>query len=269
MGLKVSIHAGEVYNLPETMSVLRFKPDRLGHMCSLVRTSLPAQTASACLSWFLLAFCLLSLSPDTQAPDVLQRLCSSSDLDRVPIEICPSSNVVTKKLHGLGYHPTIGSYLESDYPVAVCTDGTSAFIAIVVITLCLHCAVRHHRILTHALSRWLVAVLFDTTLSSELADVATAFHLEATSVVALARRAFDFAFCSAADKAKLKREFDAHAAALHVPLTDSKQCAVHGAPRRVTKCTSDLWVVWVGIAALLAIWWVATLVQSQRHYPAT
>ena len=36
-GLKVAIHAGEVLSAEEVAGVLRFKPDRLGHMCDLVR----------------------------------------------------------------------------------------------------------------------------------------------------------------------------------------------------------------------------------------
>lgn len=60
-----------------------------------------------------------------QTPELLEHLCTIADVDRVPIEICPSSNIVTKELGGLSEHQTMGRLLQAEYPVAISTDGTS------------------------------------------------------------------------------------------------------------------------------------------------
>lgn len=85
----------------EAEAVLRFQPDRLGHALLL--------------------------------PDSLQ---SKLDNSRIPIETCPTSNVMTLELatsfrgnliEGLKCHPRLGHWLETDYPVSVSTDDSGVF----------------------------------------------------------------------------------------------------------------------------------------------
>ena len=93
-GLRISIHCGEVMNVRETELVLDFAPDRLGHMCVLV-------------------------------PSSIRRLLSASP--RIPIEFCPTSNALTLHLPALHHHPTLDTLLEARYPLVVCTDDSGVF----------------------------------------------------------------------------------------------------------------------------------------------
>ena len=85
----------------EAEAVLRFTPDRLGHALLL--------------------------------PDSMQSLLDKS---RIPIETCPTSNVMTLELatsfhgnliEGLKCHPRLKHWLETDYPFSVSTDDSGVF----------------------------------------------------------------------------------------------------------------------------------------------
>lgn len=91
-GLRVAVHAGEVDNPSDNDSILRFRPDRLGHALLLSDAN----------------FASLQANP-------------------VPIEICPTSNRMTLKLRSLRDHPTMDVLLKADYPISVSTDDSTVF----------------------------------------------------------------------------------------------------------------------------------------------
>lgn len=114
-GLKVTIHCGEVpcgdsvedsdaklaKAFQEANAVLGFRPDRLGHALLL--------------------------------PDSLQ---SALDESHIPIETCPTSNVMTLELatsfngslvDGLKCHPRLKHWLETGYSISVSTDDSGVF----------------------------------------------------------------------------------------------------------------------------------------------
>jgi adenosine deaminase len=114
-GLPISIHCGEVpmaeneletdqalvKAYQEAVSVLQFKPDRLGHAL------------------------LLSNS-------LMEKLFEHP----IPIECCPTSNVMTLELalhaegdllHGVKLHPQLGKWIECGYPISINTDDSGLF----------------------------------------------------------------------------------------------------------------------------------------------
>jgi len=112
--MKVSIHCGEIpcgksadeidpslkFAHDEAEAILSFRPDRLGH----------------------------SLFLPTQATE---RLAS----DPIPVECCPTSNVLTIGLagegndmvEGLRCHPGLPGWLAGNYPIVVSTDDPAVF----------------------------------------------------------------------------------------------------------------------------------------------
>jgi adenosine deaminase len=114
-GLKLTLHCGEipcaesennsnpalVKALEEARALLAFHPDRLGHALLL---------------------------PESLRADLLQA--------QIPVESCPTSNVMTLELansfhghlvEGLRSHPQIEFWLHNDYPFSISTDDSGVF----------------------------------------------------------------------------------------------------------------------------------------------
>ena len=94
-GLSVTIHCGEVRgNDEEVTAMINFHPDRLGHTLTLTREH--------CAT-------LLALPR------------------RIPVELCPTSNVKTLQLDSMTDHPTARLWVHQKYPFCVNTDDSGVF----------------------------------------------------------------------------------------------------------------------------------------------
>ena len=120
----------------EAAATLKFHPDRLGHALLL--------------------------------PPSLRKILSEKC---IPVETCPTSNVMTLELnkvvdgdliHGLRQHATLQTWLDSKHPLAVGTDDPG---------------------------------VFDTTATQELLLLATAFRLQKKDVARIVTQSMDYAFC--------------------------------------------------------------------------
>lgn len=80
-GLKLTVHTAEIDNDPETSDIIDFRPDRLGHAIVLGDEQRDR---------------LLSLQPP------------------IPIEVCPTSNILTLELDGYGQHPTVAAWISAE-----------------------------------------------------------------------------------------------------------------------------------------------------------
>lgn len=87
-GFKISIHTAEEPDHEDTMAILRFAPERLGH-CNYLE------------------------------PEAEDLILSS----RIPIEICASSNMLTMNMDNLLNHH-FGRFHASGHPLSICTDDT-------------------------------------------------------------------------------------------------------------------------------------------------
>ena len=125
-GLRVAVHAGEVPHAADSAAIVDFGADRLGHALLLEEEEWSALAARP-----------------------------------VPIELCPTSNLMTLKLPSMDAHPTLHRLVSDGYPISISTDDSS---------------------------------VFGTTPSCELAHAATAARLTATQTAALAAAPFAHAF---------------------------------------------------------------------------
>jgi adenosine deaminase len=161
-GLQVTIHCGEVpcgnddsahkiqsilRAREEAAAILEFRPDRLGHA--------------------------LLLSPSLQA--TLDKL-------RIPVETCPTSNVMTLELakladgnliHALKQHPALHHWLRTNHPLAIGTDDPG---------------------------------VFDTTATKELLLIAAACKVDRRRLATLVLDSMDYAFCDPLTREQIKEQ---------------------------------------------------------------
>ncbi|GAX83515.1 hypothetical protein CEUSTIGMA_g10940.t1 [Chlamydomonas eustigma] len=91
LGLKIAVHAAEVYAPEETAAILDFAPDRLGHMCKL-NAELEAKLLDS----------------------------------KIPVELCLTSNLKTKTVDTYADHHFAQLY-GAGCPVVLCTDDSGFF----------------------------------------------------------------------------------------------------------------------------------------------
>ena len=144
--IPVCIHAGEVMNVAETEAILAYGPERLGHCCVLSESTRRRMLAS-----------------------------------KIPLELCPRSNLLTLHLPSFDYHPQADFWLANSYPLAICTDDSG---------------------------------VFRCTLSDEIILVQESLGLSAAQTVKLVLASFSFSFCDAAIREDLLRKAQNEAAAL-------------------------------------------------------
>ncbi len=99
----VTIHAGEAFGLPSIWEAIQWcGADRLGHGVRIVDD--------------------IAVSPDEDAPPVIGRLAGYVRDTRVPLELCPSSNVQTGAAVSIAQHP-LGLLADLAFRVTVNTDN--------------------------------------------------------------------------------------------------------------------------------------------------
>ncbi|XP_026668459.1 adenosine deaminase-like protein isoform X2 [Ceratina calcarata] len=96
-GLKIAAHCAEISNEMETIDILEFKPDRLGH-CTCIH-------------------------PTLQGSDKLFQMLLDS---RIPVELCLTSNVQCKTVPTYEAHQFKYLY-EAGHPVCLATDDKGVF----------------------------------------------------------------------------------------------------------------------------------------------
>lgn len=133
-GLKVAVHLAEIPNVEEVGSFLNaFLPDRIGH-----GTCLTAARGGS---------------------DAIEKIVVDN---RVPLELCPSSNVIGQTVVGYSeHHFKEWGPLSRDHPIAICTDDMG---------------------------------VFKTSLSKEYSLIARHFSLSRDQVVRMAEKSVDLIF---------------------------------------------------------------------------
>ncbi|KAL1196383.1 N6-mAMP deaminase [Cardamine amara subsp. amara] len=137
--LYITLHCGEVPNPKEIEAMLDFKPHRVGHACYFKDED-----------W--------------------TKLKSF----RIPVEICLSSNIITKSISSIDIHHFADLY-KAKHPLILCTDDFG---------------------------------VFSTTISNEYALAVRAFGLGKTETFALARTAIDATFAEDEVKQQLRLIFE-------------------------------------------------------------
>jgi adenosine deaminase len=107
-----------------------------------------------------------------------ERLLAHLAAERIPLEVCPTSNVRTRSVPSLAAHP-LPALVAAGVPVTINSDDPP---------------------------------MFSTSLNGEYAVAAELLGLDEQGVAALARAAVDASFLDAAGKAALREEIDAYAA---------------------------------------------------------
>lgn len=90
-GMKTTVHTGEIEDDEDTLEILQFGPDRLGHCVFL--------------------------------PKECENLIMHN---KIPMEICPSSNMAGCNIEHMSQHH-FGIFYQVDHPMCVCTDDTLLF----------------------------------------------------------------------------------------------------------------------------------------------
>ena len=142
------MYVGEIDHIADTRAVLGFMPERLGHAVQL-----------------------------KQDPAFVEAILKA----RVPIEICPTSNLFTLKLEDYQQHPTLSEWLARGHPVVICTDD---------------------------------AGVFDTCLSKELLHVAKAFGLGKEDLCKLCIQAAGQVFADQEVRSELQAQLQSECNAL-------------------------------------------------------
>jgi adenosine deaminase len=153
-GLHATVHAGEAAGPESIRAALACGAERIGHAARA-----------------------------TEDPTLVEELAAGA----VPLEMCPTSNVLTGAVRSLEEHP-IGPFLRRGMNVSLNTDDPP---------------------------------LFGTDLEAEFMAVARVFRLTPPEIVRLARNGFAGAFLPDAEKAALLAAFDALHPAPNGPLASS------------------------------------------------
>jgi adenosine deaminase len=174
-GLKVTIHCAEIEcNIPnskeykETQTILQFRPDRIGHAVLL-------------------------------PPDLLQQLREL----HIPVESCPTSNVLTLDMH-------------CRCPTDLVVTSTTRTLTSTTDEFCnddwiIHALRQHHTAIRHWIETKHPIVIctddpgiFDTTISQEIHIVQQAYVLDASDIISFIENAITYSFCSVTTKSRIK-----------------------------------------------------------------
>ena len=139
-GFKISVHTAEIdNNISDTKAILNFKPDRLGHALWL----------------------------DDECTGKIGR-------EKIPVEICPTSNLRTLELSVHSQHPTLQRWLQMNHPISICTDDSG---------------------------------VFNTNITNEYRILAREFDLTSAQILSIARNTIEQIFECEEVKESLQKEF--------------------------------------------------------------